>query len=108
MTNGHATVKEEVQEEVSMINTPDGKTIQAVELEFEQKTDPWIIVNLSDGTVMRVRLTIMKVYRAVGEYNPMTGEPRYNLETNLVVRSQVPARLKKLPKPKPSSGQEVA
>lgn len=108
MSNGHPTVKEEPKEETCQINVPNKGTVDAVELTFEQKNDPWIVVNLSDGTVLRIRLTLMKAYRILNEYNPVNGEPVYHLEPNLMLVGQVPAKLKKLPKPKPSSGQEIA
>jgi hypothetical protein len=99
------SVKENVEERTK-IQLPDGRLVSAIELEYEPTSEPWTILTLSDGSTMRVRMQIEKVFRTE-DYNPMTGEPGYIFTSQNQVRVQVPQKLKKYVKPIPPGNQEI-
>jgi hypothetical protein len=99
-------LEESEKMEKTKVNTPNGPA-DAMELEFKMKSEPWTTLDLEDGTILHVKINIGKVFR-LEQYDQMTGEPAYLLTSNNLMRSQVPAKLKKfLTFPKPSN-QDVA
>jgi hypothetical protein len=92
--------------EKTKVNGPNGP-VEAVELQFSTKSEPWTTLELEDGTTLRMRLVIGKVFR-MEQYDQMTGEPAYLVTTKNDMALQVPSKLKKfLTFPKPSN-QDVA
>lgn len=92
--------------EKTKVNTPNGPA-DATELEFKVKSEPWTTLELEDGTTLHIKINIGKVFR-MEQFDQMTGEPAYLFTSNNIVRSQVPAKLKKFHNyPKPTN-QEVA
>lgn len=92
--------------EKTKVNTPNGP-VDAVELEFKIKSEPWTTIELEDGTTLHVRLNVGKIYRTE-QYDPMTGEPAYVFTSKNDVRTQVPPKLKKFQNYPKASNQEVA
>lgn len=86
---------------------PDGTTQEVEELEFELKHEPWTVLELSDGTTMKLRLLINKVYRAES-HDPMSGDPQYIVGSQNQMHVQVPKHLKKFAKYDQPGNQEVA
>ena len=80
--------------EKTKVNTPKGPR-DAVELDFKAKAEPWAVFELEDGTTLRVRVNIEKVYRLEGDHHPMTGDPSYLFTSKNDVRVQAPTKLKK-------------
>jgi len=73
---------------------PDGTSAPGIELTYEMENDPWIIVKLEDGTVLRIKVEISKMYR-LNQHNPQTGEPIYHfLSTNIVRTTNVSLALR--------------
>lgn len=56
-------------------NTPDGRTHNVTEQEFDVDDEPWIIIRVADGTKLKFRVTITSVARS-DQYNER-GEPFY-------------------------------
>ena len=75
------------------INTPNG-VVEANELEYEVTSEPWTTVKLEDGTELKLRLNIIKVYR-LEQWDPMSGEPAYIVKNNIDMRGRVNQKLKK-------------
>lgn len=92
--------------EKTKVNGPNGP-VDAMELEFKVKAEPWTTVELEDGTSLRVRLNINKVFR-LEQYDPMTGEPAYLFTSKNDVATQVPSKLKKFLNFPKASNQDVA
>ena len=89
------------------IQTPDGRLVDAVEVDFTSKSEPWTIYDLADGTTLRVRLVITKVLR-VEDFNPQTGEPAYNIQASQpIVSVQIPMKLRKQPSLKKPENREI-
>jgi hypothetical protein len=92
--------------EKTKINGPNGP-IEATELEFKVKAEPWTVIELEDGTTLRMRLNVGKVFR-LEQFDQMTGEPQYVVSSKNDIATQVPSKLKKfLQFPKPTN-QDVA
>jgi len=92
--------------EKTKVNTPSGPA-DAMELEFKVKSEPWTTLELEDGTALHVKINIGKVFR-LEQYDHMTGEPAYIFTSNNLVRSQVPAKLKKFQTFPKATNEDVA
>jgi hypothetical protein len=105
---GEETIGTEESEnmEKTKVNTPSGPA-EATELEFKVKSEPWTTLELEDGTTLHVKISIGKVFR-LEQYDQMTGEPAYVFRSNNIVRSQVPAKLKKFQSYPKATNEDVA
>ncbi len=90
----------------SKTTLPDGRMIGAVEVDYEFESEPWTTVRLKDGTVLKMRISINKIFR-LDQYDPINGEPGYFVQNGLQIKTQVPASLKKRQKSLKPSGQEI-
>lgn len=63
------------------------------EVDFETIKEEWNEYHLSDGTVLKVKLALIKVLRT-DQYNEF-GEPVYAFQSTNIVKTRVPATLKK-------------
>jgi len=75
-----------------------GEWVDAVELEFEVKQGGLLIVQLEDGTSLRLSVTPTKIVR-VNAYND-AGEPIYQLRWGSNIAASVPVELLRPPTPK--------
>jgi hypothetical protein len=75
------------------LTMPDGSAVEATELDFKSKADPWTVLDLEDGTTLRIRPDVDKMYR-LSKFNPATGEPIYYFTSNNLVRTNVPLKLR--------------
>ena len=80
--------------EKTKVNGPNGP-VDAYEMNFKAKSEPWAVYELEDGTTLRVRINLDKVYRIDGQYHPTTGDPSYMFTSKNDVRTQCPTKLKK-------------
>lgn len=89
------------------VQAPDGRLVEAEEVDFETESEPWVVAKLKDGTTLRIRVNITKIIRT--EYHdPLTGEPAYIVQSQTQMRTQVPNNLRKFEKKaQPPTGQEV-
>lgn len=63
---------------------PDGKPLQVTEVGFRATGEHWNEYLLDDGTVARVKLVVVNVYRVDGQTDPK-GQPVYLIESNNVL-----------------------
>jgi hypothetical protein len=54
------------------------------EVQVRESTEKWTEVALEDGTVLRLKMTVLGAVRIDGEYDP-EGNPAYALKMNPVV-----------------------
>ena len=107
LREGEVIGPEELEKmEKTKVNTPSGPA-DATELEFKVKSEPWTTLELEDGTTLHVKISIGKVFR-LEQYDQMTGEPAYVFRSNNIVRSQVPAKLKKFQSYPKATNEDVA
>jgi hypothetical protein len=90
------------------VKTPDGRQVEAVEVDYTPVREDWNEYKLSDGTTLKMKTVVTRVMRTE-QVDLMTGDPQYIVtSTNIVRVTNVPADLKKTPRGRPSTGQEVA
>src|SRR5439155_24605104 len=70
---------------VKVVSPISHREVEAVNIDFDAKTEPWITVDLSDGTVLKIRTLVAGVMRMEGEPDPV-GNPLYNVSTQIVIR----------------------
>lgn len=76
----------------------DGAPHQRVlDLNYTMSKEPWTELELEDGTVVELRVLVNKVHRLLDQYDPMTGDPGYQIQSGLQVKLHVPEDLKRLP-----------
>lgn len=75
------------------LTMPDSSTIEATELDFKLKAEPWTVLELEDGTTLRIKPDVDKMYR-LAKFNPATGEPVYYFTSNNLIRTNVPLKLR--------------
>jgi hypothetical protein len=92
--------------EKTKVNGPNGP-VDALELEFKVKSEPWTTIEVEDGTTLRMRLNVGKVFR-LEQYDQMTGEPAYFVSSKNDISTQVPNKLKKFQTFPAKSDQDVA
>ena len=63
---------------------PDGNPIRVTEVGFRATGEHWNEYLLDDGTVARVKLVVVNVYRVDGQTDPK-GQPVYLIESNNVL-----------------------
>lgn len=73
------------------VRLPDGRMVEAEDLDFESVKEEWNEYKLEDGTVLKAKLVVSKVLRAK-EYQE-SGEPIYTISSANVVRAKVPEEL---------------
>ena len=61
------------------------REVEAVNIDFEAKAEPWVTVELSDGTTLKIRTLVTGVMRMEGEHDGV-GNPLYNVSTQIVIR----------------------
>lgn len=73
----------------------EGKKVNAVEVDFDVKSEPWMEIKTKEGTVIKIRPTIVKVLR-LEAYDPITGEPTYLVQShNQLQTKDVPKDVRK-------------
>ena len=92
--------------EKTKVNGPSGP-VDALEMEFKVKSEPWTVIEVEDGAMLRIRVNIGKVFR-LEQYDQMTGEPQYIIISKNDIATQVPAKLKKFLDFPKASNQDVA
>ncbi|VVM06162.1 hypothetical protein [Methylacidimicrobium tartarophylax] len=59
---------------------PDGPLKDAEEVPFKVRSDGWTIVELEDGTVIRVKAEIIRIVRSREKKDP-AGNPLYSVQS---------------------------
>jgi hypothetical protein len=88
------------------IRRPDGREIEAEDIDFDTIKEDWNEYKLEDGSTLKIKLIVTGIIRT-SNHDPMTGDPVYQVKSTNVVRVVVPEELKRLPSPKESSGEEI-
>ena len=79
-----------------MVQSPTtGKMVEATVVEIEEIVDRPIVIKLSDGTVLRMRVDVVDVVRFEKEWD-RDGHPLYNVRSgNIMAVLESPVNLKK-------------
>jgi len=74
---------------------PDGRMVDGFEVPVVESTERWTEIKLEDGSVLRLKPTIISAVRVSGQYDP-DGNPMYALKaTNAMVVAEAPDHLKR-------------
>jgi hypothetical protein len=77
------------------VSLPSGGNVEAVEVQVEESTERWSEFQLQDGTVIRVKATVLSAARMDGQYDQL-GNPMYQVNVAPVITIlSVPDRLRK-------------
>ena len=71
-----------------------GKMVDGVELDFKTKIEEWNEYQISDGTILRIKLVTTNIVRLSGEYD-QEGNPVYVAKSANVVVVSPPGKLMK-------------
>jgi hypothetical protein len=71
----------------------EGKMVPAELLEFESEKEPWSAYKLEDGTVFKMKQTLVSIFRLIDRFKP-DGEPIYIFKAVGIVDASVPDELK--------------
>ena len=74
------------------------RQVQATPVEINQSSERWNEYLLEDGTVLKMKLVLKKVYKVEGEYDE-EGNPVYVMQSTNVTAVSSPKELKKPPPP---------
>ncbi len=73
---------------------PDGTQADIEDREIVEEKTPWNTFKLDDGTVLKIRLNVTSVQRAIEKWDPATGNPWYSVTHNVTIRLRAPAKLR--------------
>lgn len=78
------------------IHLPNGREIDAMDVDFETIREDWNEYKLEDGTILKFKTIVSSIIRTA-EFDPMTGDPVYHVRSTNILRVKVPEELKRLP-----------
>jgi len=78
------------------VRLPNGREIEAADVDFETVKEDWNEYKLEDGTVLKFKTVVSSIIRTA-DYDPMTGDPVYHVRSTNMLRVKVPEELKRLP-----------
>lgn len=82
-------------ERMTKVTLPTGQIADGVEVPIEESNERWSEIKLEDGTIIRVKLSMVSVVRVPGQYDQV-GNPMYimNMTPTIAILS-VPDALRK-------------
>jgi hypothetical protein len=74
---------------------PDGRMVDGFEVPVLESTERWTEIKLEDGSVLRLKPSVISAIRIPGQYDP-EGNPMYALKaTNTMMVADAPEHLKR-------------
>ena len=70
---------------VKVVSQMSQREVEATNVDFDPKGEPWSTYDLSDGTVLKLRTTITGIQRLEGEYDA-GGNPVYQVQSATMIR----------------------
>lgn len=86
---------------ITRVPLPDGRLIDAEDLEFKIIKEDFNLYELEDGTILKLKIVAGKISRGIDPatggilYQPKGSEPFYNIRSQTVMMAQVPDKLLK-------------
>ena len=71
-----------------------GREVDATEIEFHTRKEDWNEYQLTDGTVIKMKLVVSEVYRIDGSYDN-EGNPVYQIKSTNLPTIKAPDALKR-------------
>src|SRR5438128_11951793 len=94
---------------VKIISPVTQRQVEAEQIDFEAKAEPWSTYELTDGATLKGRLILTGVLRIEGEYD-QSGNPIYVVSTQTVIQANAPKEMRgtrtvgAMPPTRPSAG----
>jgi hypothetical protein len=84
-----------LERKVKIPMPPDGRIVEGFEVPVIESTERWTEVKLEDGSVLRVKPSVLSAIRVPDQYDA-DGNPMYALKaTNAMMVVEAPDRLKR-------------
>ncbi len=74
----------------------EGKQVDAEEMEYKVVTQPEVVLQVEDGTYLKIHIVLSKIVKVNNIYN-QEGEPVYQVKWGTAVTASVPVALMKPP-----------
>jgi hypothetical protein len=81
---------------VKIVSPVTQRQVDAEQVDFDAKAEPWAAYELSDGTMLKMRVILTGVMRIEGEYD-QSGNPIYVVSSQNVVQANAPKKLRGTP-----------
>src|SRR5439155_25527777 len=81
---------------VKIISAVTQRQVEAEQVDFEAKAEPWSSYELTDGPILKVRVILTGVLRIEGEYD-QSGNPIYVVSSQNVVQANPPKKIRGTP-----------
>src|SRR2546426_10544890 len=81
---------------VKIVSPVTQRQVEAEQIDFESKAEPWSTYELSDGTTLKVRVILTGVLRIEGEYD-QSGNPIYVVSSQTVIQANAPKKIRGTP-----------
>ncbi len=81
---------------VKIVSPVSQRQVEAEQVDFEAKAEPWSAYELADGTILKSRTIVTAVMRIEGEYD-QSGNPIYVVSSQNVVQANAPKKLRGTP-----------
>jgi len=66
------------------IRLPNGKTVNATQMDFKPVKEDWNVYRLEDGTLIKVKVVASEIYRLESR-DPVTGKHNYLVRSENVI-----------------------
>ncbi|MCK4578167.1 MAG: hypothetical protein KAU50_05210 [Candidatus Marinimicrobia bacterium] len=73
----------------------EGAIVQGTYLGFQSLNEDWNTYKLEDGTKLKIKTIVTKVFRSEGSFN-QEGDPIYHVQSTNIVTTEVPPELKQV------------
>lgn len=84
-----------MERKVKVPMPPDGRIVEGFEVPVMESIERWTEIKLEDGTVLRVKPSVISAIRIPGQYDP-EGNPMYALKAiNAMMVAEAPAHLRR-------------
>ena len=76
------------------VTLPGGQRGEGIEVQVDESTQRWSEFKLQDGSVIRVKVSVLSAVRVEGQYDPM-GNPMYMTNITPVISVTSPEHLRR-------------
>src|SRR5438128_12068857 len=81
---------------VKIISPVTQRQVEAEQIDFEAKAEPWSTYELADGTTLKLRVILTGVLRIGGDYD-QSGKPIYVVSSQTVIQPHAPKAIRGTP-----------
>jgi hypothetical protein len=81
---------------VKIVSPVTQRQVDAEQIDFEAKAEPWTTYELADGAILKIRVILTGVMRIEGEYD-QSGNPIYVVSSQTAIQANSPKKLRGTP-----------